>query len=226
MSNKFLISSLVLLAFVGVVTVHAEDATPSPRTTVRQAIKEEIKEKVVNKFPRAAIGTGTLKSLDGANLMVDKDGKTYTVQTGKFDKCTTKIVRRFGGESSLSELTIGDQLGVVGRFTDDTKTTITACVIRDLSIQKRFGTFVGDVKSLSPLVITTIARDDQTVTIAATTKLVNRRGSAITQADILVGHRVLVRGLWNRVNNTITETTVIRDYSLPVKTAPTPTTTP
>ncbi len=173
-----------------------------------------VREEIKNKFPRAVIGTGILKSIDGANLMINKDGKTHTVQTGKFEKCTTRIVRRFGGESSLSELTIGDEIAVAGRFTDDAKTTIQACVVRDLSIQKRFGTFVGEVKSLTP---SGFLLNEQKVTISSTIKLVNRRGGAITQAEIIVGHRVKVRGLWNRVSHTLTEVAIVKDFSLPAK---------
>jgi len=185
-------------------------------------IKERVVEKIRKNFPRAALGKVSLTAISGSTLTVSKDGKTYSVQTGTFEKCTTKFVRRFSGNSTLSELTVGDTLEVVGRWADETKTTAQACVVRNLSIQKKRGTFVGDVVSVSDtgFVMTTVseARENQTVTISTSTKLVNRKEVAISLADVKVGHRVRVKGLWNRTNNTITETTHVKDYNLPAQT--------
>jgi hypothetical protein len=40
---------------------------------------------------RATIGLGKLTAINGTTLTVERDGKSYTVLTGTFDKCTTKF---------------------------------------------------------------------------------------------------------------------------------------
>ncbi len=175
----------------------------------------------LNKRGRAAIGMGTLKSKSGdsvpATLVVTKDGKDYIVNVD----ANTQLRRRFWGQASLSEFSVNDIVGVVGLWADDAHTTINAKLVRDASIQKRNGVFVGDVTSLTSTgwVMNTIHRGSQTVTVSGTTQFVNRKGEAITQADIKVGHKVRVRGMWDRVANTITEVTHVKDYSLPPRTA-------
>jgi len=194
---------------------------------IKEKVKErvgELKPNIVNKIKKlayVAIGTGKIVSITGTSLSAtdEENSKTYTILTGKFDRCTTKFIRKFGGKSDLSEYTAGDTINVVGYFTDDTKTTIQACVIRDMSIQKRRANFVGLVKVLTPngFVMTTLSekRADQTVSLTDSSKLVNRKSQPIVRTDILVGHKVDVRGLWNTQNNTVTQTTEVRDLSLP-----------
>ena len=168
----------------------------------------------------AAIGSGDLTTKDGTTLTVTKDGKTYTIHTD--DK--TVFRRKFWGKSSLDELNIGDRLNVIGIWEDEAKTTVKARFIRDVSIQKRHGVFFGTVKSTSGtgFVMDSVARGTQTVTVGVTTKYVNRRGQTITLADILVGHKVRVRGLWDSHNSTITEVTHVKDFSLPTRPTPSP----
>lgn len=204
----------------------------------RRELGEDLRERVASKVAevkslfkvRASFGAAKLTAINGATLTVEKDGKSITVNTGSFDKCKTQFRRRFWGSSGVSEYTVGDLVNVIGSWTDDSKTAINACVVRDISIQKRFGVFIGEVLSLtgSGWTMTTVSdkRENQAVTVTASTKFVNRKGETITQADIKAGQKVRVRGLWNRVNNTVTEVTEVKDYSIPVKPTVTPTPTP
>lgn len=231
---KKIILTLSVLAFIGLLLVTpilAEETaapagqsplggTPSPSTR-RQEIQGKIKDQITAKLKRAAIGSGKLTAISGAVLTVDKDGKSYIVNTGTFDKCTTKIVRRFGAKSEISEMSIGDILNIIGYWTDDTKTAVNACVVRDRSIQIRFAVFVGEVKSLtdSGWVMSTVSekRPDQTIVVSDTTKFVDRRNQTITRAAIQAGHKVRVRGLWNNQTNTVTEVQQVKDFSLPLR---------
>lgn len=173
---------------------------------------------------RAAIGTCTVTAKDGTTLTCTRDEKTYTVLTD--DK--TQFRRRFWGKSSLDEILVNHVINVIGQWEDDAHTTVRARLVRDTSIQRRFGVFFGKVTSLlaNGWVMTTVSgrRADQTVTVSSETKFVNRRGETITQADVQVGHRVRVKGLWDNVNNTITEVKHVKDFSLPP--IPTVTVTP
>lgn len=170
---------------------------------------------------RAAIGSGVVKSKGTGSIVVTKDGKDITVNVS--DK--TQFRRRFWGKGTFDEIQVGDTVNVIGRWTDDTHTAINAVLIRDLSIQKRLGVFFGTVKSInsSVWVITTMKRGEQEVTVSGTTKFTNRKDETINASDVLVGHRVRVRGLWDKTKSTITEVSQVKDFDLPVKPAPTAT---
>lgn len=232
----FVLVSL-LLTFASVSPVHAEtlrearkDVMEARKNLVeeRKDFRVDIRESVASKVAavkamfkaRITFGSGKLTAISDTTLTVEKNGKSYTVLTGTFEKCTTQFRRRFWGSSSLAEFTVGDSVNVAGRFQDEAKTTIEACVVRDVSIQKRFGVFVGEVTSLlsSGWVMNTVGekRADQTVTVSSSTKYTNRKEQPITKTDIKVGDRVRVKGLWNSINNTVTEVKQVKDYSLPV----------
>lgn len=221
--NK-LISSLLAITAASIIAVpvYAKGVDSPPKRPFWTQLAQA-KTTIKTNHPRAAIGAGTLTAINGTTLTVDKNGTAYTVKTGTFDRCTTKFVRRFGAPSGISEMTVGHTLNVTGVWEDVTaKTTVDACVIRDTSIQKRHGVFVGNVVSLTSTgwVMTTVRakRANQTVTVSSTTTMTNRANQAIAQSDIQVGHRVSVRGMWDSVNNTATEVTNVKDFSLPIQT--------
>lgn len=228
------IIGLLVLSLVPTEVLAATDSGKEKnknREELREGILERLKEKIgsaegiiQNLTKRAAIINGTLSARNGTILTVTNEGKTYTVLTdGK-----TQLRRRFWGKATLDEMQIGDKLNVYGKWTDNTQAVIQARLIRDLSIQKRHGVFIGIVQSLTSngWTMTTVNRGTQTVTVTGTTKFINRKQEPLTKNDIAVGHRVRVKGLWNRANNTITEVTQVKDYSLPPKPTTTPKLTP
>lgn len=205
--SLLLIGFLVGLASISSVAVLAADSANDGRAANPVA-------KMMKKFnKRAVIGSGILGSKNGTTLTVSpKSGQpAVTVNTDT----NTKFFRKFGAKSSLDELTLGDKLNVIGTWTDSTKTTIQATYVRDDSIQKRNGQFSGTVKSLldGGFVLTPVKRVDQTVTVSSTTKLVGRKNKTIALTDIQVGDRVYVAGVWDSAANTLTEVTLVRDYS-------------
>lgn len=230
--NKFIVLGVIALVLSTGSPVLASDEDGRVRKlTQEQPEKAGSREGLVKRFfdnirSRAAIGTGTISTIDTAakSFKVTKDGKDYTVLTD--DK--TQFRYRFGAKGAFSDLVVGHQVNVIGLWTNETKTTVQAKLVRDMAIQKRFGVFIGKVLSVNAngWVMTTVSgkRSDQTVTVTSDTKFVNREEKAITQAEILLGHRIRVKGLWDRVNNTVTNVTHVKDFDLPVR--PTPTTTP
>jgi len=255
MKKIILLSAIVVSLLVPVVIVRAESpevtkTLPNVKNSIRNGapkieknpvdptaaanLKEKIQEKIKSLIgTHAAIRNGKLTTIDGTKLTIEGDGKTYSVLTGTFTKCTTQFRRRYWGKSSLAEFTVGDMLSIAGRWQDNAKTTIEACVVRDSSIQKMNGTFVGEIVSFTDtgFVMTTLSdkRANQTVTLSTTTKLVNRKMASLTKNDMKVGHRIRVKGLWNRTDNTITEVTQVKDFTLPIEPKPTgaqPTATP
>lgn len=231
-----MIVAVVFFAFVS--PTYAVDTSSQERLLdIKEKRMEKVEEKLekVSSRPgvlrglfakaKAVIGTGTLTAKSGTVLTVEKDGKSYTVNTDS----NTKLVRRFWGKSSLDEMNVGDTVNVIGIWADDAHTVITAKLVRDVSIQKRFGVFIGEVKSLlsDGWIMTTKSdkRADQTVTVSSSTKFENRKEESITKDQIQVGHRVRIKGLWNKTTNTVTEVKEVKDFTLPVKVSATAATT-
>lgn len=210
-----LVLSLFILIFAPITRAETQrlkkDKTATPPGILRKVI---LKEKTVLLYAK-------LESISGPTLTVSKDGKTYTVNTDT----KTRLKRKFFGNAVLSEMQQGDILNVHGFWTDENKTAVNAVFIRDISIQKRFGAFVGTIKSklTTGFILSTIARGEQTVIVNTKTRYVNRLGRTIDSSEFAVGQRVRVRGLWNNTNNTITEVTNVKNFDLPAKK---PTTTP
>lgn len=171
-------------------------------TTSTSFAARRIKVKAKPPIANRAI-TGNIASIEGlttpTTITVTAGGITYTVNV----TTKTRIVRKFMGASSLEEIGVGDIVVVRGRFTD---ATIDANLIRDLSIQRKGGAFVGSVKSIdttnSSFVLTTTARGDQTVTTSAATVFLKGKDK-VTFGDIQVGNNILVIGLWRKSARTI-----------------------
>lgn len=230
---------VAIIAFLSIpALVWAQSPTIRPRE-VRQEAKATIREvrqeaKTTIKAERQNIRSSRprvqdrmlqnlrVTSISNATITAEKEGISYTVVTGEFERCTTVFRRRFGGESSIAEMGTGDIIHVVGYFTNESRTSMEACVIRNQSIQKRYGVFVGSIESVSDegFTMTTLSerRPNQTVNLSSTTKIVNRRGVAIRPDALAVGHRVRVSGVWNNQNNTISEVRLVKDFSLPART--------
>lgn len=215
-------------AFVGVLGLNLfrpgvaidKDRNSTPTGEKRERIEERIEERVENreekreafKNTRATLKNVKVTSIGTSSVTVDNAGVSVVVNIT--DK--TELRRKFWGKSNLGEFSVGDIINVVGKWTDDTKTAVNAVMVRNESIQKKFGVFFGTVKSLTAdgFVFNSIHRDDGTVTIGSS-KLINRKGETITQADIKVGDRVRVKGMWNNTAKTITETVEIKNFNLP-----------
>lgn len=201
------------------------------RKEVRQEIKEDRKElrqdvKTLKKMvgTRQALVKATLTAKGGdtapTTLTVTKDGKTFTINV----TANTQFRRRFGGKGSLMDLQINDIIDVTGKWADEAQTTIEAKVVRDESVQRRLAVFVGKVKTVSgsTIVIETVARGSQTITVGTTTKIISRKETPLLLADIKEGHVIRVKGLWNNQLNTVSDVSNIKDYSLPIIVRPAP----
>jgi hypothetical protein len=224
MKNKIsnlLFAGLFIFPVVGIQRVNPNliIANPTPTATAKPTLinpnllkKMEIIEfKNINK--RGELKNVKVTAKDATSITVDNEGTIVKVNITS----NTHLRRKFWGKSTLAEISVGDSVNVIGRWVKEDKTEINAAVIRNLSIQKRFGVFFGKVKTITDtgFVMTTIQRGEETVTIDSA-KLINRKGESIKASDILVGHIVRVRGLWNSTGFTITETTEVKDFSLPV----------
>lgn len=232
--------SIVILVTFFTVTPSVLALTPlrkEIRNTIKEAIREEKKEAsdaAVDGDDTREVKNGLLEKVKdfmkknlrfearvkGEIPVIGENNFTISSEDGTFqvnitDK--TKILRKFGGKSSFGELSVGDEVMVFGKFTDDTKSIIDAKTIKNNSIQKRFGAFFGKVttKNSDNFVMETVERGVQTVYFG-TAKLVDRKEIIITINDIKVGDRVRVKGVWDKTLSKITEVLQVKDFSIPV----------
>ena len=184
-------------------------------------VSESVKERVRSFIGRrAAVGIGKVIAKEGTTLTVSRDDKTYSVVTnGK-----TRFRRRFWGKSSLDEISVNNMVHVIGKWQNEEKTQIKAVLIRNLSVQKRYGVFFGVVSSVADgsFVMQIARRGEVTVTVEEGTKIVNRKMEEIVLSDIQNGHRVRVKGTWDNQNKTITETSQVKDFNIPIISSPSP----
>lgn len=187
---------------------------------IKNGLLEKVKNFVKNNLKFEARVKGKITIIGTNDFSIDGEDGVFKINIT--DK--TKILRKFGGKSSFSELSVGDELMVFGKFTDDTKTTIDAKTIKNNSIQKRFGAFFGKVtiKNIDNFVMETEERGIQTVYFG-NAKFVQRNETAMIYTDLKVGDRVRVKGVWDKTLSKIAEVIQIKDFSIPVVT---PTKTP
>jgi len=232
--NYLFVVSLLALILLNPSFANAKDLRglgPSVRAE-RKELRNELQDKIQNlredfkqklgtiKNQAAKIIGGEITAISGTTLTVSKDGKIYTVNTDS----NTHFQRHYWGKSSLDEFSVGNKVNIHGKFTDEAKTTILARLVRNLSIMKRHGVFIGDVtaKNSDNFVINSKQRGSQTVFFSGITKFVKRNEQTMTYADLLVGHRVRVKGLWDKTLNKITEVIQVKNYSLPPQAKKTP----
>jgi len=163
--------------------------------------------------------TGTLQGINGSVLTVlGNDGKTYTINVNS----KTQLRRDFWGKSTLAEFSVGDKVNVIGKWTDDNQTAVNATLVRDTSIQKRWGVFFGKVtvKNGDSFVFQTINRGLQTV-VFGSAKFIKRNETTMTYTELNIGDEVRVKGVWDKTLNKIESVDEVKDFSLPVKVKPT-----
>jgi hypothetical protein len=201
----------------GRLNIRTEIASLSGHPKLQAAIQNIKNTRATVNGQVTAVGTST--------ITVNNNGTSVQVDITS----TTHFRRKFWGTSSLSEVSVGDTVQVIGKWTSTADTEVTAVLIRDISIQKRFGVFFGTVTSLTSngFVVNTIHRDSETVTFGSA-KIVDRKGGTLSESDVKVGDKIRVRGMWDSNLKTITEVTEIKDFSLPPMASPlaSPTPTP
>ncbi len=188
--------------------------------------------------------TGTLTSMTNSSLTVSANSTSYTINISS----TTKIVRHYNGASDMDELSVGDQLVVVGPQT--ATNTIGATRVKDLSIQEAWTHMSGTIQSVSgttvPATVTvTVVRDHlnapfsngQSLSLAissSTTVISPTAGhtstmvgtAALPLLTAATGTTVTVLGVYNKVQNMFTTVYRIHLHRLHKATGSGPTATP
>jgi hypothetical protein len=200
------------------------------RERKKEEIKNQIEERKENMLDKAknllqkirveARVTAKITNIGAMELtLTDRENRPYTVKIT--DK--TRLIRRWGGKSNLGEFAVGDEVNVIGKWTDEQKTMIEAISIRNLSIRKRFGAFFGTVteKQDNYFVIATINRGNQKVYFSDTTKFLDDKKNPINYSNLKIGDRLRVKGVWDRSLNEIREAQEVRVFPQAPRLTPT-----
>ncbi len=114
----------------------------------------------------------------------------------------SRLIRRFGGVSSVSEITVGDIIGFQGNLVSASASplVVNATTIKDWSIMKKEGGFNGVVSSVdlanSKFVLSSTKNGNITVVSNSSTKLSKGDATAVL-ADVLVGTKLEAKGVYD-----------------------------
>ncbi len=135
----------------------------------------------------------------------------------------SQMVRKFGGNSNLSEIAIGDYLSFQGTLvtTSSSPFVVNASFIKNWSAQKNLTvrtTIEGTLKSLvsvnSPTtMVVNSGNKDYTVSIATNTSVLNSLWLRAILSSFTIGDKVRVYGVVNTTSLTM-DATVVRNVSL------------
>ncbi len=119
----------------------------------------------------------------------------------------TEFVRKAGGASNISEVSVGDFISFYGMLVTTTSGfTVNADIVKDWSVQAISGSFNGTVQSVNvsanSFVLASNERGTVTVMVSGQTSVMKGDAAAVF-ADIVAGASVQVKGVWNTQTNTI-----------------------
>ena len=167
----------------------------------------------INPNGQVVMTHGQLESITSSVLTVSHHGLIWTVNVAE----NTKLVRRFWGASKFAEFQVGDLLNIKGTLVEG-QLAINANHIRNTSIRE--ANFSGKVESVTAPDTFVVVKPDgvkRTVKVLADTVITNPKGETKAFADITVGSRVFVGGVWNRLTETVTaRKVIIRSQPTPV----------
>lgn len=122
----------------------------------------------------------------------------------------TNIVRKYMGKADLSELMVGDKLMVVGKLQEDG--SVNAQLVKDESIQVVFKARKGEVITIDAAAMTFMMKNgdkEYKIYVTANTKFAKAGMKEVKFSDLMVGNKVVVRGVIRQVRNEITADSVV-----------------
>lgn len=225
MNSKTLITTIGLVASLATfpTAAFAQTVTPAPvnqqNLSFMQNLYTQLKNFESQNTQYARRDGIVITAINGSTITgTQTNKKTNTIKTYTVNAGSAIVVRRFWGQSSLSQVSVGDRIRVIGTWTDSTKTTINAFLVRDMSIQEKADTFGGTVTVLgnNSFTFQSNKRGSWTVNITDSTKITGRKGTAMQFSNIQVNDKLRIDGMFDRTGKVITAT-AIRDMSYPAK---------
>lgn len=193
-SNIFFI---LLISFTVAWSVRAGE------TLSNNSVVDNITKAVTNFRVRPAFfNKAKLADINGSVLAVEYNAVLYKVIIDE----TTKLMRRYGGAAKLDEFVSGQTLLVSGkRISND---TIEAKLIHNWSIEKYSGAYIGVIDNINEIgegfVLKTTSRGELNTILDNESKILDRKNE-LEFIELIKGMKVVVTGLWDKNNKTLTE---------------------
>ncbi len=128
---------------------------------------------------------------------------SWTVNTNS----NTSFIRRFGGTSSLSEISVGDIVSVQGTLvTTTSELTIQAKTVKDWSIQKQNASVSGTIESVNSSDGSFMLKKEEGTVIkvmVGSATDIKKGDQKIAFADLKTGTTIRVTGLLNTAQNVL-----------------------
>lgn len=142
----------------------------------------------------------TLDSISGNTLTAhNKNNESFTI-----DASNAKLTRRFGGASSLDEMSAGDHLVVFGKAESKESRDLVATRVQNVSIHKYHGKVWGVVESVgNDSFVVMNGKSQFTVKVSSDTKFHGNNQRVLNAlSDLQVGDRVVIKGVCDDAKKT------------------------
>lgn len=134
----------------------------------------------------------------GSFTLSARDGKIYTVTTAN-----ASFALPFNGTFAAADLKVGDAVKVKGTISGSTITAAEIIVVPANTVKAKAKGTVSAVNG-STLTVNTKGGNTITVNTSSDTEVTKADGSTGAMADVTVGSRVSIKGLWNTLMNSLT----------------------
>ncbi|MDR3642636.1 MAG: DUF5666 domain-containing protein [Candidatus Doudnabacteria bacterium] len=153
--------------------------------------------------------SGTVTKIYGSGVyFISTNAATYSA-----DSSGAQLLRKNGAMMALTEILVGDKVQVTGQIWHDN--SISAAVIKDMSLYAHTGTFSGKITGINTsnnsFTLQTKAYGDQTINTTNLTAYTKNDSSA-GLPDMQLGMTASVKGQWERSNKNVTASSVAGIY--------------
>ncbi|HEU5114746.1 MAG TPA: DUF5666 domain-containing protein [Candidatus Paceibacterota bacterium] len=147
-------------------------------------------------------------AVNGTNISAATDYGSYAINWTINAANLSQIDRRYGGHTPVSEIQVGDYLGVSGSLDETASSpTVVATYIKDWSLQARYSSFGGTVSAVNASAgsFTLSNANHADITVQTSTSTVFKKGDvAIGFADIHVGDKITrTDGVFDNASNVL-----------------------
>lgn len=230
MSKKFILASILAVALLGTVVYIVKPALAENNSDFEKSVDKGVRavgstlEVHINNNGKVLVRGAKITSISGPTITATNTWGSTTMTWIVNTDTSTKSIRRYGGNSSLSEMSVGDYISFSGMLdTTASVLTVKADMIKDWSIQKVSASFTGTVASIDSanqkFGLTTKERGTITVVVASTTQWIKANATSATFGDLKIGGKVLASGVYNNVQKILEAAKVV---IYPMKPEPSP----
>lgn len=151
-------------------------------------------------FPQQKTISGTVTQIVGNRILVKtSSAAVYDVETSQ-----TQLVRRNGAPMTLGEILVGDKVQASGKVWSDN--SMSAVVIKNISLYIHTSTFTGKVASINPsnFSFTIQSKAIGTQTIETTPLTIFKTNNQQTAFNgLILGTTITIKGSWERKNTRV-----------------------